>query len=193
MLLQISVTNVHEISERFALVIKYLGNVADGDKDHAVAGAHCRPLAAVVHDPARRCLFLPGRLPLAVKRHDVRVRLGLPDGRRRRIGGGDTGGPQQAPRLPPPLREGLLPEARVGAPGEKRHNPHAHVPHPTRVLRRSRERPGVHVPLAGVEHHGGIIGAAVYILFFLEAERAEIRLHARGRVDLGQLGERGGR
>ena len=44
MLLQILVTNIHGIFERFALIIKYLGNVADGDKDRAVAGAHCRPL-----------------------------------------------------------------------------------------------------------------------------------------------------
>jgi len=44
MLLQILVTNIHGISERFALIIKYLGNVVDGDKDRAVAGAHCRPL-----------------------------------------------------------------------------------------------------------------------------------------------------
>ena len=40
----ILVTNIHGISERFALIIKYLGNVADGDKDRAVTGAHCRPL-----------------------------------------------------------------------------------------------------------------------------------------------------
>ena len=47
MLLQILVTNIHGISERFALIIiiiKYLDNVADGDRDRAVAGAHCRPL-----------------------------------------------------------------------------------------------------------------------------------------------------
>ena len=44
MLLQISVTKIHGISERFALIIKYLDNVADGDRDRAVAGAHCRPL-----------------------------------------------------------------------------------------------------------------------------------------------------
>ena len=44
MLLQIAVTKIHGISERFALIIKYLGNVADGDKDRAVTGAHCRPL-----------------------------------------------------------------------------------------------------------------------------------------------------
>ena len=36
MLLQIAVTKIHGISERFALIIKYLGNVADGDKDRAV-------------------------------------------------------------------------------------------------------------------------------------------------------------
>jgi hypothetical protein len=36
MLLQISVTKIHGISERFALIIKYLGNVADGDKDLTV-------------------------------------------------------------------------------------------------------------------------------------------------------------
>ena len=46
-ILQILVTNIHGISERFALIIiiiKYLDNVADGDRDRAVAGAHCRPL-----------------------------------------------------------------------------------------------------------------------------------------------------
>ena len=29
----ILVTNIYGISERFTLIIKYLGNVADGDKD----------------------------------------------------------------------------------------------------------------------------------------------------------------
>jgi len=36
MLLQIPVTNIHGISERFSLIIKYLGNVADGHMDLAV-------------------------------------------------------------------------------------------------------------------------------------------------------------
>ena len=36
MLLQIAVTKIHDISERFALIIKYLGNVADGHMDLAV-------------------------------------------------------------------------------------------------------------------------------------------------------------
>ena len=36
MLLQITVTKIHGISERFALIIKYLGNVADGDMDLTV-------------------------------------------------------------------------------------------------------------------------------------------------------------
>jgi len=54
MLLQILVTNIHGISERFALIIKYLGNVADGDKDRAVTGAHCRPLDGDKYqDPTR--------------------------------------------------------------------------------------------------------------------------------------------
>ena len=35
MLLQIAVTKIHGIYERFAFIIKYLGNVADGDKDRA--------------------------------------------------------------------------------------------------------------------------------------------------------------
>ena len=33
MLLQIAVTKIHGISERFALIIKYLGNVANGHMD----------------------------------------------------------------------------------------------------------------------------------------------------------------
>ena len=36
MLLQIAVTKIHGISERFALIIKYLGNVTDGHMDLAV-------------------------------------------------------------------------------------------------------------------------------------------------------------
>ena len=36
MLLQIAVTKIHGISERFALIIKYLGNVADGHMDLTV-------------------------------------------------------------------------------------------------------------------------------------------------------------
>ena len=36
MLLQIAVTKIHGIYERFALIIKYLGNVADGHMDLAV-------------------------------------------------------------------------------------------------------------------------------------------------------------
>ena len=36
MLLQIAVTKIHGISKRFALIIKYLGNVGDGHMDLAV-------------------------------------------------------------------------------------------------------------------------------------------------------------
>ena len=36
MLLQIAVTKIHGISKRFALIIKYLGNVTDGHMDLAV-------------------------------------------------------------------------------------------------------------------------------------------------------------
>uniref|UniRef100_A0A0A9GYB8 Uncharacterized protein n=1 Tax=Arundo donax TaxID=35708 RepID=A0A0A9GYB8_ARUDO len=128
-----------------------------------------------------------------MKAHDVRVRLRLPGGRRRRLAGGDPGGPHQAPRLPPLLREWVLPETHVRAPGKKRQHPHARVPHPPRVLRHRRER--VHLPLGGVEHHDGDFGAGVRVLVLLlrEAERSKIGLGARGSVNSRELGERGGR
>ena len=37
MLLQIAVTKIYGIYERFAFIIKYLGNVADGHMDTRVA------------------------------------------------------------------------------------------------------------------------------------------------------------
>ena len=37
MLLQIAVTKIHGIYERFAFIIKYLGNVADGHMDTRIA------------------------------------------------------------------------------------------------------------------------------------------------------------